>query len=233
MGAGDLSAMTKGPVHRAIEVCLNEDDGSGYYAKRDRFLQELERFASVLDCRPEFVRIVKEIAQVTEESGRYLETKWLTWWPEKRLLGPIVCQGIVRAIKAANDPALPKKLPIDFYWFAVGQRDPTLPLDTYPLETIVTRSNWQVTCILVTPPAPEEAPASYLGRLTEDADIWTVKDRTSIPDQPAEKLLENHGNGLVTTRAIIIPLTDSMHSPTVRQQAAQRRDQAGSSAKQV
>jgi hypothetical protein len=213
MGAGDLYAITKGPIHTAIEVCVNEKDDSNNYAKRDRFLQALQEFPQDQDCSSDFVRILKEIAQVTEEAAKYLETKWLTWWsadhPHRE---PIIRYGIIRAINAANTPP---KVPIDFYWLSVGNRDSK---ETYPFETIVTRSQWQVNCLLVTPPSPEDPDPAYVAKLTDRADIWTVKAKISSDLQPAEERWLEPNDRLIITRAKTIPLTDSMHSPAVRPQ---------------
>ena len=209
MGDDLFAHMTKGPVHTAIEVCVNDFD------KRDLFLEALKSLPKAEERTADFVRFLKEIAQVTERAADYLEHEWFEWWPQKKLREPIIRQGIIQAIEMAEMGS--SRLPIAFYWIGVGDRekykaDPNI----YPFETIVARSDWQVTCLLVTPPSPDLTDPRYLARLTSQADIWIIKAPTSNQEEEGENVVIPHGNGLITTRVKALPFTDPMQSPTVR-----------------
>jgi len=211
MGDDLFAHMTKGPVHTAIEVCANDR------SKRALLLQALKALPPAEDCIADFVRILKEIAQVTEYAARYLEDEWFTWWRQKQLREPIIRQGIILAIEEANMsfPALP----IAFYWLGVGDRDKyRADSDIYPFETIVARSPWQVTCLLVTPPSPDPTSPQYLDRLKSEADIWIIKASTDGREERGENIVRHHGQRLITTRVKALPLTDGMQSPAVRAQ---------------
>jgi hypothetical protein len=90
--------------------------------------------------------------------------------------------------------------------------------DSYPFETIVTCSPWQVTCLLLSPPWPEPPSQQAIDSLTRLADIWTVKDIGSGTLGGGEAYMLEHGGGLVTTRAKVLSLTNPMQSSAVRQQ---------------
>jgi hypothetical protein len=205
--------MTKGPVHTAIEACVND------YNKRASLLQALQALPPTENRPHDFVRILKEIAQVTEHAATYLEEEWFTWWPQKQFPELIVRHGIILAIQQANTPS---QVPIVFYWMGVGREDLyRQSSNAYPFETIVARSQWQVTCLLVTPPPPKAPSPQYLARLKSYADIWTVKDITDSPSQkeePGERIVKEYKNGLITTRVKALPPTDPMQSPAIRAQ---------------
>jgi hypothetical protein len=223
-GEGAFANLTKGPVHSAIEVCVN--DPANYYAKRQRLLEALEKLPTDQEQIPDFLFIIKQIAGVTEAAARYLEEHWFTWWSaEKKFQERILRLGIIRAIKAANsDPE--KILPIDFLWLNIGKRslhgNPSEWL--YPYETYVMRSPQQVTCLLLTPLSPKPITSEYRAALEPGEDFWIVKEVAASDLEPGgEDVEEPHGYELHTTRPKVLSPSYELQSRAVRQRAEARR----------
>ena len=169
MGEGVINArknLVKGIVNTKIDVLVNQPDKAGGFDKRDEFLQALNNWAQ------DFLEILKYHAGVTPKEADYLREYWFDpnwadpnsecWWREKQPIEPIIRQGLITAINVATrDPdsvATPdpetwakraKALPIDSYWIYSGYNQ---------FEVIVTWSDYQVTRMILTPPAPEDAP---------------------------------------------------------------------------
>ncbi len=104
------------------------------------------------------------------------------WWKDKQPIAPIFRRSLIEAIDLAED------LPIDTYWMPIGYRNVDtdyVPLgtyrpDEYPFEVIMTKSEHQLTRLIVTPPAPRAQNAE--ARFTEPSDIWVVKAaRDTLP----------------------------------------------------
>src|SRR5262245_20099379 len=119
-GEGAFVSLTKGPVHTAIEVCVN--DPTNYYDKRQRLLEALKKLQPPeQEHVPDFLVATTEIAEVTAAAADYLEKHWFRWWSTKQHQEPILRLGIIRAIEVANgDPD--KILPIDFLWLNIGKQ---------------------------------------------------------------------------------------------------------------
>ena len=227
MGDALVTRMIKGPIHAALEACVND-----YYICRDAYGTEstvIGRRKLLYDaltslppdehCLAEYLLILKEIVRVPQEAAVYL-AEWYNRWPEKDLREPIIRRGIICAIEAADVPPV---VPIDFYWLGVG--DPAtyqVSPASYPFETVVTRSPWQVTCLLLTPPWPEPPSQKVIDNLTRQTDIWTVKDIASGTLGGGEIRTQQYGR-LVITRAKALSLASPMQSSTVRRQQEARQ----------
>lgn len=217
MGDAIDTRMTKGPIHAALEVCVNTYDGKAQnYVQRGLLLEALQSLIPERDCLPAFLRILQEIVQVPEAAADYLRG-WFARWPDVPLREPIVRQGIIRAIQEAN--SVSPHLPIDFYWLAVGDRETYAKIPTsYPFETLVTRSRWQVTCLLLTPPWPAPMSSDSRARRSQPANVWIVKDSAEGRTAADEDLVTRYGSNLLITRAKMLALNDPMQSPAVQDQ---------------
>jgi hypothetical protein len=221
-GEGAFISLTKGPVHAAIEACVNDPDNG--YAKRQNLLQALQDLPEDEERIADFVFIIKQIAQVTEAAAQYLDTHWFRWWSEKRFQEPILRLGIIRAINVANSDR-ENILPIEFLWLNIGQRTlqgNPVPSELYPFETYVIRSLQQVTCLLVTPPSPRPTSQEYLDALVEGDNFWLVKDSAGSALEFGETLERNHSKGLRTTRLKVLSPEHDLQSRTVKRQARVR-----------
>jgi hypothetical protein len=160
MGEGIINAkknLVKGTVNIKIDALVNHQDKAGGFDKRDEFLQALNYWAEP------FLDILERYEVVNRKEADYLREYWHDpnwadpnsecWWREKQPIEPIIRQGLITAIDVATrDPDTGAKrakgLPIDSYWIYSGYNQ---------LEVIVTWSDYQVTRMILTPPAPEDA----------------------------------------------------------------------------
>jgi hypothetical protein len=228
-GEGAFVSLTKGPVHTAIEVCVN--DPANYYDKRQRLLKALKALKPpeqehILD----FLVAITEIAEVTEAAADYLKNHWFKWWKTKQFQEPILRLGIIHAIEVANrDPE--KILPIDFLWLNIGKttfQGKDVSIELYPFETYVIRSPHQVTCLLVTPPTPRPTSEEYLKAVVPGDNFWIVRDGTDSVLEPGEEIMTEYGNGLRTTRLKALSPEHAIQSRVVRRRArAQKAVRSG------
>ena len=217
MGDAIDTRMTKGPIHVALEVCVNTYDVKAQnYVKRGLLLEALQSLVPERDCLSAFLRVLLDIVQVPEAATDYLRS-WFAKWPDVPLREPIIRQGIIQAIVEAN--SVSPHLPIDFYWLAVGDRETYAKLPaSYPFESLITRSRWQVTCLLLTPPWPAPISPESSARRSQPANVWIVKDAPDGRTAADEDLVQRYGANLLIARAKMLALTDPMQSPAVREQ---------------
>ena len=199
MGEGIINArknLVKGIVNNKIDALVNQPDKAGGFDKRDEFLKALNNWEE------DFLEILKYHAGVTSKEADYLREYWFDpnwadpnsecWWREKQPIEPIMRQGLITAIDVATrDPDDPdpgskraKALPIDSYWIYSGYNQ---------FEVIVSWSDYQVTRMILTPPAPEDAKLDEREK-TGKARIQVVrrevikyepgKQQTEIPTEP-------------------------------------------------
>src|SRR5437773_104728 len=110
MGDALVTRMVKGPIHAALEACVNDDVND--YDRRRLLHDALQELPADQDCLVDYLLILKEIVRVPEDAAVYL-AGWYERWPEKHLREPIIRRGIICAIEKANCHPV---LPIDFYW---------------------------------------------------------------------------------------------------------------------
>jgi hypothetical protein len=233
-GDGAFVNLTKGPVHTAIEVCVN--DPANYYDKRQRLLEALKALKPPeQEHIPDFLVAITEIAEVTDAAAYYLKNHWFTWWSTKQFQEPILRLGIIHAIEVANS-APEKILPIDFLWLNIGKQTfqgRNVSIELYPFETYVIRSPHQVTCLLVTPPTPRPTQEEeYLKAVVPGENFWVVRDSTdSVLDPRGEEIVTNYGNGLRTSRLKALspehPIQNRVVRRRARAQAAVRSGRPG------
>jgi hypothetical protein len=219
-GDGAFVSLTKGPVHTAIEVCVN--DPANYYDKRQRLLEALKKLKPPeQEHIPDFLVAITEIAEVTEAAADYLKNHWFTWWETKQFREPILRLGIIRAIEVANSNS-EKILPIDFLWLNIGKaifQDKDVSIELYPFETYVMRSPHQVTCLLVTPPTPRPTSEEYLKAVVPGDNFWIVRDGTDRDLELGEEIITEYGNKLRTTRLKVLSPEHPIQSRVVRRRA--------------
>jgi hypothetical protein len=163
---GIFATLIKGVVHKAVDDWLNND-----LTNRQSFLNDLKALQpSDANHTDEYLEILRGVGVITFQL-EYLRRYWFSpdgFWTQHRYpfhpTEPIVRMGLIKAIEVANEaPALP----IDSYWVAAGDK----------FETIVMRSPWQVTRLLLTPPSPPPGNASMVSNY---ADIRVVKRTANI-----------------------------------------------------
>ncbi len=151
MGEGVFGNIVKGPVHQLVDTVVNDP------ARRAAFLDGLNAAGSADQYCDLLVRFGLTSAQAT-----YLRTWWynqgpLGFWPWLQPVYPILRRSLIKAIEVANeDPALP----LDSYWSPGGTQ----------VHVFVTRSEHQVTRIILTPPTP---PPTIVRQ--RDAPMWVVR----------------------------------------------------------
>ena len=152
MGEGMFSSIVKGPVHRAVDAHLNSGAGP-----RADFLAKLRRARNA----DEYVTLLQSIG-VKDPDANYLRTWWYNvgpdgFWPGLQPIFPELKAGLIQAIEVAN---IAPALPIDSYWSIGGTQ----------VKVFITRSQYQVNRIILTPPT--DAPTRAR---TQDADVWVVE----------------------------------------------------------
>jgi hypothetical protein len=166
---GDIvtsGAISKGVIHRKVDDLVNERPGpTGPFTKRAAFLSAL-RQATTSEA---YLVLLQQQAGVDVDEAEYLRTKFYknpnAWRADGRSVYAILHAGLVKALEEAGTT-----LPLDSYWLAAAGNKTT--------ESIVCRSESQVTRIFLTPPIP--LPRGQMpGRRTRDVPIWVLKLRTS------------------------------------------------------
>ncbi len=183
MGSGGsiTANISQGPGTKAIDDALNYQE-NGVYVRRPAIR------AALADTRNKYVDLLRSIFHVPEVNVRYVSHYWYpeditapqAWWKDKQPVEPIFRQSIIEAIDLASD------LPIDSYWMPIGQRNVDRDYvpqgiyrpDEYPFEAILTKSETQLTRLIVTPPIPRPRDAEE--RLTEPSNIWVVKQKREV-----------------------------------------------------
>ncbi|ETW92626.1 MAG: hypothetical protein ETSY1_42835 [Candidatus Entotheonella factor] len=115
-----------------------------------------------------------------------------TWWKEKQPIEPIIRQSLICAIELAGD------LPIDSYWVPIGNRSVhpnkyhrgVFRADEYPFEVVLSRGEWQLTRLIITPPSPRPL---RMERYIQPTDIWIVQDRDEPFPKGGTKIFEEVG----------------------------------------
>jgi hypothetical protein len=187
MGEGIVSArknLVKGIVNIKVDELVNHRDSAGAFDKRDAFLKALNNWDE------DYLEILKLHAGVTTKEADYLHEYWFDpnwadpnsecWWREKQPILPIIRQGLITAIEVATqDPDTGAKraqgLPIDSYWIYSGYSQ---------FEVIVSWTDYQVTRMILTPPAPEDALVDRRPK-TAKARIQVIRREVAKDDHPA------------------------------------------------
>ncbi len=172
--------INKGPGHVAIDEQLNHQEG-GRYVRRTAIREALS------NPQNQYVDLLRSVFRVPEDIIRYTAKYWYpedimaphVWWKDKQPVEPLFRQSLIEAIDLAGD------LPIDSYWMPIGQRNVDRDYvpqgiyrpDEYPFEVILTKSNYQLTRLIVTPPVPRPRDTE---RFTEPSNIWVVKQRREV-----------------------------------------------------
>ena len=194
--------ISQGPGHAAMDAVLNYQE-NGEYVRRPAIRAALANQAN------DYIDLLRSVFHVPEYIIQYLSTHWYNrdlnapalWWKDKQPIEPIVRQSVIEAIDVAGD------LPIDSYWMPIGSRNVDwrhVPLgiyrtDEYPFEIIMTKSDRQLTRVMLSPPAP--VPYRVEERYTEPANIWVVKSTREV--QPyGETRIED---GIAVTRLKELP----------------------------
>ena len=161
--------VSKGSVHTKVDDILNHRRKDHAFDKRFAFYQDLAHWnLSYLD-------VLKTHADVSPEETNYLARYWYSpngFWPTLHPVEPLVRQGLIKSIEEADGSNPP--LPIDSYWLCIGGKDQdSQQLETdgaLRFETIITRSPYQITRILLTP-RPSYAAPLHLNRVP----VWVVQ----------------------------------------------------------
>jgi hypothetical protein len=158
MGDGITGHISKGPVHKLVDACLNHQSG-GQFDKRADFLAGLQAATSSALYRA----LIEKQAGVSPGLSQYLSTVWYNEtgtgnWQNLQPVYPILREGLIKAITLAGTDRL-----VDSYWLSL----PSLPM----VEVIVMRSARQVTRLILTPPSAPGLPR------TKEADMWVVAKR--------------------------------------------------------
>ncbi len=161
---GIYSKISKGPVHVAMDEQLNHRDARGHFDRRAIIL------AALKDSTQDYIGIVKDLFNVPDKHANYLARYWYDanwespdspcWWKDVQPIEPIVRQSLIDAIELANEA----NVPIDSYWMPGGDQ----------CEVLITRSQAQLTRLLLTPATPLP-PKNWQAYYTALADIWVVK----------------------------------------------------------
>lgn len=177
------------PANIARGALLIDQDAQLNLQKNGKFIRRAEIREAFTDPNNDYVELLRDLFQVSEEVLRYAIRHLYNsdieagpcWWKDKQPIAPILRQSIIEAIDVAQD------LPIYSYWLPVGQRQvhpnnypaDAYPSEDYPFEVLMLRTEQQLTRIMLTPPSPiVTRPETY----TEPVDIWVVK--RSIESQP-------------------------------------------------
>ncbi len=186
---GIFSNISKGGVHVSLDAQLNHRDEQGRFDRRAIML------AALKDPSQNYIRILKELGQVPENYANYIAKYWYDpnwasadspcWWKAIQPIEPIIRQSLIDAIELANE----SNAIIDSYW---------MPIVTEECQVLITRSEAQVTRLVLTPPTPLP-PKNWATIWTDVADIWVVK-RGEV--EPWEVLADNsdgrHGQNFMT-----------------------------------
>ncbi len=173
--------ISKGPGHVAIDQALNHQE-NGEYVRRPAIQ------AALADAGNDYVDLLRSVFRVPVTIVRYVAYHWYhhdltapqVWWKDKQPVEPLFRQSLIEAIDLAGD------LPIDSYWMPIGSRQINrhhVPLgiyrpDEYPFEVIMTKSESQLTRLIVTPPIPANPNARE--QFTERSNIWVVKSTREV-----------------------------------------------------
>ncbi len=162
---GVLAQMIKGPVHKYMDLELNHQDTDGAFDRRSIIL------AALKDPSQDYIQIMKSLCKVPAKYADYVGKYWydpnwqspesLCWWKAHQPAEPISRQSLIDAIEIANEA----NLPIDSYWLPVGES----------WEVLVSRSEYQVTRLMMTPPSPLPRSSRSTTHMTALADIWVTK----------------------------------------------------------
>jgi len=179
-GGSIIANISKGPGHVAIDHALNYRE-DGEYVRRPAIR------AALVNPDNNYIDLLRSVFHVPERIVRYVSYYWYdadhtaphVWWKDKQPVEPMFRQSLIDAIDLAED------LPVDSYWLPIGNRNVDreyVPLgiyrpDEYPFEVILTKSDAQLTRLIVTPPIPRPRDTE---RFTEPSNIWVVKQRREV-----------------------------------------------------
>ena len=176
---GMENVIAKGPILQATDTIVNNRE------LRKDFLTALR------DESQDYVDILEEFARKAEVPCNrfqmaYLRLNWFpappdpsevedvvrafegSWWRDFQPIEPIVRHGLIKAIQEAT----PRDLDLDSYWLCPAASD---------FEVIVSRSEKQVTRIIMTPPVPVHIPTPSIK--PEGVPIWIIKRTNKIMDE--------------------------------------------------
>jgi hypothetical protein len=155
MGEGVFGSIVKGPVHQLVDRVVNDQK------ERAAFLAGLR---SANDAGA-YITLLRGYG-LTLKQADYLLEWWYdepkSFWPNLQPIYQILKRGLIKAIEVADEvnPALP----IDSYWSPSGP-----VIGGTGIQVLVTRSQYQVTRIILTPVTP---PPKV--QRTKDAPMWVV-----------------------------------------------------------
>jgi hypothetical protein len=166
---GDIvtpGAISKGAIHQRVDAVVNERSG-GHFTKRAAFLEGLRR-ATTSEA---YLTLLHDQAGSSNDEVNYLRLKFYpnpnAWRADGRVVYAIMRAGLLKALDECGST-----LPLDSYWLiAPGMKK---------AETIVTKSQNQVTRIFVTPPIPMRNGGP---RRTVDADMWVVAPQAKATEK--------------------------------------------------
>ncbi|ETW93008.1 MAG: hypothetical protein ETSY1_41125 [Candidatus Entotheonella factor] len=179
--AGSITAnISKGAGHVAIDGELNYQE-NGEYVRRPAIRAALANPANG------YIDLLRSVFKVPEAIIRYVARYWYpeditapqVWWKDKQPVEPLFRQSLIEAIDLAGN------LPVDSYWMPIGHRnvdrdyvpEGIYRTDEYPFEVVLTKSEYQLTRLIVTPPIPTPRDTE---RFTEPSNIWVVKQLREV-----------------------------------------------------
>ncbi|ETX07404.1 MAG: hypothetical protein ETSY2_11425 [Candidatus Entotheonella gemina] len=176
------SNISKGAGHVAMDAKLNYQE-DGQYVRRPSIRAALANPGNA------YIDLLRSVFEVPEAIIEYVSHYWYpeekdlkaphVWWKDKQPVEPLFRQSLIEAIDLAGD------LPIDSYWMPIGHRhvdrdyvpEGIYRTDEYPFEVILTKSAYQLTRLIVTPPIPTPRDTE---RFTEPTHIWVVKQLREV-----------------------------------------------------
>ena len=194
---GIIGRISKGPVHRKVDARVN----AMHVVERQAFKNALADPAqSYLDVLNTFNVGLTPIEEKYLREHWYIQPEppeWRGWWRVLQPIEPVIRQGLIKTIDESlqRDPPLP----IDSYWVTAGSWAPAG--QDVQVEVFVSRTPYQVTRIIYTP--PPEPPASR--QRPVDVDLWIVRPEPAPvaqgqvrPEETAESVVAMGGKTIVT-----------------------------------
>ena len=186
--------VTKGSISAKADAMANYPN----LQERMAFLKALEESQmNYADILIEQSKKMLHLGVVTDDEANLLRSKWFNsngkgWWkdnPAQGALEWILRQSLIQAMKVAQEGREKNPLLVDSYWIC----------GVAHLEVIVTRSNNQVTRIMLTPGIREDLPIIPDDL---DEDIWVIRPNQERNDAErfVEQPIEVNKHGVQTVR---------------------------------
>jgi hypothetical protein len=202
MGEGLWGGIVKGPVHRVVDAFVNHKDAAGQYDNRAAFLAAVGAHATADD----YLTYLGTTVKVPPRDTKYLSDWWYNqgktgFWPYLQPIFPILQEGLIKAVEAAQAPPA---VPLDSYWISTGHQ----------VEVAVTRSQYQVTRIIVTPGTPPPT-----NMRVKQSDVWMVRRGLGLnqgdPSDPKKgAVVEKVKGNVITWRVWDLPDDPNQRQPT-------------------